>query len=204
VAALVGVGVLALVVPPLRELTFDRLGPVIESGGTGRLDIWTIALNVWGHSPFVGVGYGAFPAAMTLEIVRATDVPTLDIGVLTPPIGSHSIVIGTVVELGLAGGAALAAFVWHVMRPRAVGEIATVARLALLAMLTQGLFLDVLGRKQVWLFIALVAGLSAASVLAGRRAKAAGRDEPELQAGRGSRPVAAPGAPDLPRTRART
>jgi O-antigen ligase len=160
-------GFVVVIVPALNELTIGRLAAVIESGGTGRTDIWTIGLHVWMSSPLAGVGWAAFPSALTLEVVRATPIPTVNTGFLTPPIGSHSIIVGTLVELGVVGVVCLAGFLWHVLRPRDAGEMAHMARLAVMAILIQALFLDVLGRKQVWLFIAIAIGLAAAARVPG-------------------------------------
>jgi O-antigen ligase len=178
--------VVALVVPPLYAATYGRLADAISSGGTGRVDIWTIALGAWTGNPVAGVGYGAFPSALTLEVVRATAIPTPDTGFLTPPIGSHSIIVGTLVELGVLGSACLVAFLWDVVRPRR-GDVplAEMARLAVLAMLVQALFLDILGRKQLWLFIAIAGGLTMASRVTRPAAVTAG-DSPASAAGEGS------------------
>ncbi len=119
------------------------------------------------------MGYGAFPAVMTLEAVRATTLPMPDTGFLTPPIGSHSIIVGTLVELGVVGLACVAVFLWNVARPRRDDwGLAEIARLAVVTMIVQALFLDVLGRKQLWLFIALAGGLTVANEARKRSARA--------------------------------
>lgn len=183
-----GLAIVTLSVPGLNDLTLGRLSAVISSGGTGRTDIWAIGLGVWTGAPLAGVGYGAFPSALTLEVVRATPLFTLNTGFLTPPIGSHSIIVGTLVELGILGLGCLVAFVWHVLRPRPAGELAEVARLAVMAMLIQALFLDILGRKQLWLFVALAVGL-AATQLPGR---GPADPEPDPDADSGGSPLIGP------------
>jgi exopolysaccharide production protein ExoQ len=176
VLAAVAGGALLLILPGVSGLIVDRLDTAVESGGTGRTDIWTIAVHVWQNAPIFGVGYGAFPAALTPEAIRAVNLPTADTGFLTPPIGSHSILFGTLVELGVFGLLLLAGFFWTVLRPgQGGGDIAEVARMVVLAILLQAFFLDILGRKQVWLFIAIALGLAAAQAAA----RARGR-EPEL------------------------
>jgi O-antigen ligase len=158
--------VVTFAVPSLYAATVGRLADAISSGGTGRTDIWEIGLGVWTGNPVAGVGYGAFPSALTLEVVRATPLFTPDTGFLTPPIGSHSLLVGTVVELGVIGLLFVLAFLWNVVRPRrGDAPLAEMARLAVLAMVVQALFLDILGRKQLWLFIAIACGLSLATRL---------------------------------------
>ncbi|HEY7130832.1 MAG TPA: O-antigen ligase family protein [Candidatus Limnocylindrales bacterium] len=187
VAAVVG-GLFLLVIPGTSDLIIDRLDTAVSSGGTGRTDIWTIALHVWGNSPIAGVGYGAFPAAITPEAIRAVNLPTADTGFLTPPVGSHSILFGTLIELGVIGVLLLAGFFWTVLRPgQGGGDIAEVARMVVLAMLLQAFFLDVLGRKQVWLFVAIALGLAAAQAAARARGREA--ELPVLEGPPRRRPV---------------
>ena len=193
----IALGVVALVaflVPALYSETYGRLSDAISSGGTGRLDIWTIGLRLWTDHPVVGVGYGAFPAALTLEAMRATAIPTPDTGFLTPPVGSHSIIVGTLLELGVIGFGCVVAFFWSVARPhRNDVSLAEIARLAVLTMMVQALFLDILGRKQLWLFIALAGGLTVANQT---RRRATLAPQPD-----GGVPLAAP-VPAPRRTRA--
>jgi len=167
------VALTAFLVPPLYAETYGRLSDAISSGGTGRTDIWTIGLRLWTDHPAVGVGYGAFPSALTLEAIRATAIPTPDTGFLTPPVASHSIIVGTLLELGVVGFGCVVAFLWSVARPhRSDVSLAEIARLAVLTMIVQALFLDVLGRKQLWLFIALAGGLTVARAVRHREVPA--------------------------------
>jgi O-antigen ligase len=199
-----GTAVAALVVPALDAATFGRLADAISSGGTGRTDIWTIGLGVWARNPVAGVvagvGYGAFPSALTLEVVRATAIPTPDTGFLTPPIGSHSLLVGTLVEMGVIGLACVLAFLWDVVRPRRGDpSLAEMARLAVLAMLVQALFLDILGRKQLWLFIAIAAGLTVKARVAAAPARAGGSASRARAPGARAAGARTPGAaPDPP------
>ena len=156
-------GVIVLVTPSLNVVTFGRLAGAIESGGTGRTDIWQVGLGAWTEDPIAGVGYGSFPAVITPERIRATAIATPDTGFLAPPVGPHSILVGTLVELGIVGLICLIGFLWTVVRSRAPDGLAQAARLAVLAVVVQGMFLDILGRKQVWLFIAIAMGLAAAA-----------------------------------------
>lgn len=157
----VAISVLALfTVDDLRAMVVDRLSTALSSGGAGRVDIWTVGLNIFREHALVGVGYGNFPVAFTPEVIRDTDVPGLDINVLDPGAGPHSIVIGTLAELGIVGATMLAAFVWTILRSRGTTATWPVVYAAAAALLTQALFLDVTNRKHVWLVIALVLGLA--------------------------------------------
>jgi len=72
-------------------------------------------------------------------------------------------------------------------------SLAEIARLAVLTMMVQALFLDILGRKQLWLFIALAGGLTVANQT---RRRATLAPQPD-----GGVPLAAP-VPAPRRTRA--
>lgn len=157
----VAISVLALfTVDDLRLMVVDRLSTALSSGGAGRVDIWTVGLNIFREHALLGVGYGNFPVAFTPEIIRDTDVPGLDINVLDPGAGPHSIVIATLAELGIVGVTMLAAFVWTILRSRGTTAAWPVVYAATAALLTQALFLDVTNRKHFWLVIALVFGLA--------------------------------------------
>jgi O-antigen ligase len=152
-------GVALFTIEDLQTLVVDRISTALSSGGTGRIDIWSVGLNIFSSNPLIGVGYGNFPVAFTPEVIRDTNVPGLEITVLDPGAGSHSIIIGPLTELGVIGFALLAAFLWAAVMRRGVGSSWSVAQASLVALLSQALFLDVLNRKHVWLILALVLGL---------------------------------------------
>ena len=158
---MVAIGVLALSsIDELRGVFVDRLSTALSSGGTGRVDIWTVGLNIFGQQPIVGVGYGNFPVAFTPEVIRATNVPGLEINVLQPGAGSHSIIVGTLVELGIIGAILLVPFIGSVIFSRGPGASSAVVRGAVIALLAQALFLDILNRKHVWLLFGLALGMT--------------------------------------------
>lgn len=144
--------------PGLSEVVTGRVGTAATSGGSGRLDIWAVGLAIIADHPLGGVGYGAFPAAFTADAIRSAAIPGLDVAVLTSGRGSHSILLGTAGELGLLGLLALGWMVVDVLRPspRPWGPV---VQGMILAVLVQALFLDVVGRKQVWLIFGLAFGL---------------------------------------------
>ena len=152
-------GVALFTMEDLQTLVVERLSTALSSGGTGRIDIWSVGLNIFSSNPLIGVGFGNFPVAFTPEVIRDTNVPGLEITVLDPGAGSHSIIIGTHTELGVIGFALLASFLWAAVASRGVGSAWSVVHASLVALLVQALFLDILNRKHVWLILALVLGL---------------------------------------------
>ncbi len=170
--AMVGLGVLALfTVDELGGFVLDRLGTALSSGGAGRIDIWSVGLNIFAAHPVAGVGYGNFPIAFTPEVIRATDVPGLDVNVLFPGAGPHSFLIGTLAELGLVGIALLVPFLGVTLLGRATDQSWPVVQGILLALVVQGFFLDLMNRKHFWLFIGLALGLAWQAAME-RRARA--------------------------------
>jgi O-antigen ligase len=152
-------GLSLFTIDELRGVIVDRLSTALESGGTGRVDIWAVGLNIFGDQPIVGVGYGNFPVAFTPEVIRDTNVPGLDVNVLDPGAGSHSIIVGTIVELGIVGLILLVPFLWSVIFGRGRGMTWNVVHGTVIALLAQAVFLDVLNRKHVWLFLGLALGM---------------------------------------------
>jgi hypothetical protein len=170
--ALAVLGALALVtVDELGGFVLDRLSTALSSGGAGRIDIWSVGVNIFAAHPVAGVGYGNFPVAFTPEVIRATDVPGLDINVLFPGAGPHSIIIGTLAELGIVGIVLLLPFLGLALFGRAEHRSWAVAQAIVLALLVQSLFLDLMNRKHFWLMLAIAFGLIWRATL-DRRARA--------------------------------
>jgi len=167
------VTVLALQIPGVANLVTQRTALALVTGGAGRTDIWTVGLHIFASNPVTGVGYANFPVAYTPAMVAAANVQFY----LEAASGPHSIVVGTLGELGLVGLLLLALFLLPLAVRRGWGTEATVVQGILVSLLVSALFLDVLSnRKQVWLAIGLAAGL----VYRARHpvAEAVGSDEP--------------------------
>lgn len=149
---------LTLQLPGVANLVDERAATAASSGGAGRTDIWQVGVTIYWTSPVVGVGYANFGVAYTRDMIIAADVAYA--GARKEGRGSHSLIVGTLAELGLIGLVLLATFLLPlVLRPGWGPEAATV-QAALASLLTSALFLDILSnRKQVWLFIAFAAGL---------------------------------------------
>lgn len=156
--AAVALVAVVLLIPGVADLVLNRVLLAVPTGGAGRTEIWSVGLQIFQTSPVVGVGYGNFPIAYTPEIVRAS--PIGEAATIFYQSGSHSILVGTLAELGAAGLLILGTLVLQLLRQRPYGEYGQAVRAMLTAMMISALFLDVLNRKQVWLLIGIAAGLA--------------------------------------------
>ena len=139
----------------------QRAETALSSGGAGRTDIWSVAVNIYDEAPVLGVGYANFPVAYTADIVRESDVGHL-LG--QQPAGSwlaQHADRDDHVELGPIGLLLLLLFLgplvlrrgWGPGRDRRPG----VPRLALTSACSWTCSSN---RKQVWLIIGVAAGLA--------------------------------------------
>jgi O-antigen ligase len=162
VVALVTMAAVALAVyqvPGVAELVADRTGNAVSSGGAGRTDIWTVGLAIFEKSPIVGVGYANFPVAFTTQMILDTGVGWEWLAFTGR--GPHNIVVGTAAELGVVGLVLLIGFLGPLLVRRGWGPDAATVQASLIGLMTAALFLDMLSvSKNVWLVIALAAGLS--------------------------------------------
>lgn len=152
-----GLAAVALQLPGVADLVIRRAQIALETGGAGRTDIWSVATTIFGSSPITGVGFANFPVAFDPHLIQATDVA----GAVHAGSGSHSIVFGTLAELGIVGFALLTLFLVPLILRRGWGPDGSVVQAALTSLLVAGLFLDIIAnRKQVWLVIGIAAGLA--------------------------------------------
>ncbi len=157
IAVVAAVGVLVLALPGAQAFLLGRTATSLETGGSGRTDIWTIGLSLLASAPVTGVGLGNFPNAFTpyaISLAAAT-APT---GAARAP---HNVLLGTSVETGLVGGLLLIGFM-AVALVKSRGEWGDIILVALVSLFVQAMFLDILQQKQLWLFLALALGLGAA------------------------------------------
>jgi O-antigen ligase len=172
-------------IPGVGDLISERAGSALATGGAGRTDIWAVAATIYQSSPFVGVGHANFPVAFTPEMVRASDVVTYARDVR----GAHNLVILTIVELGPVGLLLLGAFLGPLILRRGWGAEALPVQAALVALVTQAMFVDMFAnRKPIWLIIGFAAGLAYLR----QRDRAAHGEEPDEISGQ---PVAIPPSP---------
>ena len=157
IAIAVALVVLIFQIPGLADLFYERAALATTTGGSGRTDIWAVGLKIFEASPLTGVGHANFPVAYNPTFIAGAEAYAL-LGYARAP---HSIVIGTLGELGLVGFACLALFLGPLLLRRGWGEDAAVVQSMLVSVMLSALFLDVLAnRKQVWLIIGLAAGLA--------------------------------------------
>jgi O-antigen ligase len=147
-----------LQIPVIAELVGERTDSALATGGAGRTDIWSVGLRIFASAPWTGVGLANFPIANTPEQVRGVSISTGSADSLAN-LEPHSIVIGTLGELGLVGFALLAAFLLPLIVRPGWGPDGPMMQAALASVVFAALFLDLLGRKEAWLLIGLTCGL---------------------------------------------
>lgn len=167
IAALVsGVALLVVSVPGIGDFLSGRLADSLSSGGSGRTDIWIVGLSIMASAPLIGVGFGNFASAFTPYAISRASGASNASGGLFAARGAHNVLLATGVETGIIGGLLLVAlFASAVIR--STGDRGYVIRVALVSLYVQAMFLDILGQKQLWLFLALAFGLIASQRLAG-------------------------------------
>jgi O-antigen ligase len=151
---------LILTVPAFANFVEDRT----EYGatGSGRTDIWLVGLGILSRSPVVGVGFGNFGEAFTPYAISQAVGASASAGALFAGRDAHNTYLAMTVETGILGGLILAAFFLTPLLRRDRDTLDTVLRIALVSLFVQGMFLDLIYQKQLWLFLAFAFGLMAA------------------------------------------
>ena len=165
-----GVSYYVLVAPPEA---IDRITHFSAGGGTGRTDLWGIALDMTGNHPVGGVGAGNFQTIEPRYALRNVNLESIDLIVDTPKV-AHNTYLHILAELGLVGfvafvvllgGALLAG--WRSVRAlEADGrqEDSILARgilIGTIGMLAAFVFISSQYGKQLWLLVGLVVALDA-------------------------------------------
>ena len=174
------VGVSLLFVGALGLVYFTLLAPPAQlarvttfsaGGGTGREDLWAVAVAMWSDHPMLGVGSGNFVVVEPAYATRNLDLRRADLVVDTPK-GAHNSYLHELTELGLVGlglfVAVLAATLtlgWRAVR--IAGRFADpdadmLARgtiIALIGMLAAITFISAAHLEQLWLLLGLTAAL---------------------------------------------
>jgi O-antigen ligase len=142
----------------------ERLGSLQDDGGTGREDLWAIALAAARDRPVGGVGAGNFPVVEAQYAAQEVSIDRIDL-VLDKRKVVHNTYLGFLSELGLVG---FSAFVFLVLA--ALGSIVHTVRRArgepwrqqalvrgflagLLGMLVAFAFASAEYEKQLWLLM---------------------------------------------------
>lgn len=157
VAGAVAIGVLQF--SGLTTLIVDRAVLALSTGGAGRTDIWTVGLTIYESEPLTGVGLANFPVAYTPAAVRNSDVGaySADNPAYRAP---HNIAIGTLAELGPIGLLLLAGFLAPLSLRRGWGPNGPIVQAIVASLVVNAFFLDIVNRKQFWLFLAIACGLA--------------------------------------------
>jgi O-antigen ligase len=150
--------------------------------GTGRVDLWSVALRMVHNHPLAGVGMGNFPAAAPAYTPGPISLPRFDLILFTPEM-THNTYLQTLAELGGVGLAVLLGLIAGAFAvairairgaPDAPAEAAWLSRgtvIAAVGMFTAYVFFSAQFEKQLWLILGLLATLPA--VLRAHRAEAA-------------------------------
>lgn len=157
------IGLVAAAIAPLAAQTalWDRFGEAMSTGGNGRMSIWRVGFQAIKHHFLLGAGYGNFPLAYDSVFLQT---PHLNWADAAWHRGSHSLLVGTGVEVGFIGlGLLLAAWVaqFTMLREIPPDEPEYPMRVALEATIIgiffAALFLDVMTFKYVWLVFMMIA-----------------------------------------------
>jgi O-antigen ligase len=179
IVAALAVGYYTLAAPPE---SLARVTQFAAGGGTGRLDLWHIAVDMSADHPDVGVGAGNFQVQEPVYATRSITLSRPDLVVDTPKV-THNTYLNVLAELGVLGAALFLTLVlgslanaWRGVKAleRAGGYDAEmlargvlIGTLGMLAALT---FISAQYEKQLWLLLGLAAAL-------GSTARAAAEDE---------------------------
>ncbi|WP_127573309.1 O-antigen ligase family protein [Georgenia faecalis] len=156
VFAVVAAGAAFLVLP--RSLTapsVERATGVLQPGtvDTNRLELWSSAVDLWQHQPFLGVGIGQFRAASgTLLAAPTAFVP-------------HHTYLGLLAEVGIIGALVILALPLlaglRLVAARARGQgVATFLLFSMVAFAVEAVTLSLESFRPFWLLVGLALALS--------------------------------------------
>jgi O-antigen ligase len=91
---------------PAKERVLD----VSAGGGTGRLDLWTVALRMIQTHPFNGIGSGQFPISSVHYLLRPGLIQSGAFILATPKV-AHNTYLNVLAELGIFGGSLFIAMI---------------------------------------------------------------------------------------------
>lgn len=137
----------------LNSQLAQRFQSAVSTGGAGREMIWKVGLDAFKQHWLLGAGYNNFAQAYDQVFMQSHQM-----GQVQWHHGSHDLIVGTVVELGIIGLALmLAAWVMQYRMlefiPRGSPEfpMRLVAEASTIGLFLAALFLDVMVFKYVWL-----------------------------------------------------
>lgn len=154
----------------------ERIADFTSGGGTGRSDIWSVALEAVDDHPVAGVGAGNFPVVEPIYGASATfNLPNVGLVVDRPHV-VHNTFLETIVELGAVGGVAFIVLVAALLLPgvrawrsfRRAGDrrselLARGLVIGTTGMLVAFLFVSGQTKEQLWLLLGLTFALASLS-----------------------------------------
>jgi putative inorganic carbon (HCO3(-)) transporter len=156
-------GVASLFLPQVIIERLRRLLTLADRG-SGRVDIWLVAMRIIQSHPLLGVGLGSFSRAFDKYVSDTAGI----VGAVRRGRVAHNIFLSAQGELGILGLILLVAFAaWSLARGlAAIGKwkrvgsptmaaLALATFLSLAGMMVVGLFLEALHWKLFWLLLAL-------------------------------------------------
>ena len=156
---------LVLVAPPHA---LGRLTQFTSGGGTGRTDLWKVALQAFRAHPIQGIGLGNFIVVEpTFAVTFNSDLPRADL-VVTERQPVHNTYLHIAAELGAVGIVLFVALLWSVLAATRRGVRAATAAgdyplelagrgllVGTIGMLAAFTFLTAQYEKQLWLTLGL-------------------------------------------------
>jgi O-antigen ligase len=150
----------------LSPATWHRM-TTFDAGGAGRSDLWRVATRMASDHPLVGVGARGFAHESKNYVLRPGTLTAVD-KIVDRPAVPHSIYLQQLAETGVVGllallaalGACLAAALSAARRFRASGDramaaLAVATAVAIVGMLTAGIFISNATDKRLWIVLAL-------------------------------------------------
>jgi O-antigen ligase len=116
VAVCVGVGVIFVATASGGALERVR---EFDPTGTGRVDLWDVAVQMWEDNPIFGVGYANFPTESPQYLLRPGQLSAAFI--IDEPQETHNAYLGLLAENGIVGLGLFVAVVVSFMRATWVG-----------------------------------------------------------------------------------
>jgi O-antigen ligase len=165
----IGIGYYSLVAPPaaIQHVTSFSAG-----GGTGRTDLWRVAIEMWRDHPFAGIGTGNFTIVEPRYAVRTINLQRVDLVVDNPKV-AHNTYLHVLTELGIVGFVAFMGMIsgslvvaWRSIKElerRGERRLEILARgllIGTIGMLAAFVFITAQWEKQLWLLLGTCLALS--------------------------------------------
>jgi len=114
VALLAGVGVVGVMLAPSSLGSLDRLRE-FDAGGTGRVDLWTVAWEMAKDNPVQGVGLDNFQVEAPEKLLEVGALQRADLIAETPKL-VHNAYLTFLAETGIVGLSLFLLLVWTLLR----------------------------------------------------------------------------------------